>query len=226
MPASSPASGSTTRAATARCSPARAARSFTSPQGAGWQTAAVMPAITLAWPEAAWFGYDRILAAADLGYRGRPFNWVTMPDQFTLAAFERQLLDPRPVPRSSPRSRSSRRTRPGRRSRRSCPGTRSATAASSIAFAAAGDPPDVVWRDSDRVRDQYRLVARLRAAHRRRLRRAPRGATRADADRRPRRPSAGRLRLRRRREPRRADPRHRRRPTSSRASTPGVGPRA
>ena len=34
-------------------------------------------------------GFDRILAAADLGYRGLPFNWVTMPDQFTLAAFDR-----------------------------------------------------------------------------------------------------------------------------------------
>ena len=55
-----------------------------------------MPAITLAWPEADYFGYDRVLAAADLGYRGQPFNWVTMPDQFTLAAFERRLLDPAP----------------------------------------------------------------------------------------------------------------------------------
>ena len=57
-----------------------------------------MPAITLAWPEARYFGYDRVLAAADLGYRGQPFNWVTMPDQFTLAAFERQVLDPAPRP--------------------------------------------------------------------------------------------------------------------------------
>ena len=38
---------------------------------AGWRTAAVMPAITRAWPEAAWFGYDRVLAAGDLGYRGQ-----------------------------------------------------------------------------------------------------------------------------------------------------------
>jgi hypothetical protein len=60
---------------------------------AGWRTLAVMPAITLPWPEAAWFGYDRILAAADLGYEGRPFNWITMPDQFTLASFERQELN-------------------------------------------------------------------------------------------------------------------------------------
>jgi hypothetical protein len=60
---------------------------------AGWRTVAVMPAITLAWPEARWFGYDRVLAAADLGYAGPPFDWVTMPDQFALAAFERRELD-------------------------------------------------------------------------------------------------------------------------------------
>ena len=49
-----------------------------------------MPAITLAPPEAGYFGYDRVLAAADPGYRGRPFNWITMPDQFALASLERQ----------------------------------------------------------------------------------------------------------------------------------------
>ena len=38
-----------------------------------------------------------MLAAADLGYAGLPFNWVTMPDQFTLAAFERAELDAAPT---------------------------------------------------------------------------------------------------------------------------------
>ena len=52
-----------------------------------------MPAITLAWPEAGYFGYDRVLAAHDLGYRGLPFNWVTMPDQFTLAALRGANID-------------------------------------------------------------------------------------------------------------------------------------
>ncbi len=66
---------------------------------AGWRTVGVMPAISLAWPEAAYFGYDRVLAAGDLGYRGPAFNWVTMPDQFTLAAFERaELSEPARAP--------------------------------------------------------------------------------------------------------------------------------
>ena len=60
-------------------------------QAAGFRTAAVMPGITRPWPEAARMGFDRVLAAADLGYCGPPFNWVTMPDQFTLAAADRLL---------------------------------------------------------------------------------------------------------------------------------------
>ena len=61
---------------------------------AGWRTAAIMPAITMAWPEAAYFGYDQVLVAKDLGYKGKSFNWVTMPDQYTLSAFERLARQP------------------------------------------------------------------------------------------------------------------------------------
>jgi hypothetical protein len=60
---------------------------------AGWESVAVMPAITMDWPEAAWYGYDRLLAHKDLDYRGLPFNWVTMPDQYTLSQFQRMVRD-------------------------------------------------------------------------------------------------------------------------------------
>ena len=56
---------------------------------AGWRTVGVMPGVILDWPEGAFFGYDRIYAAADLGYRGPNFSFATMPDQYTLSAFER-----------------------------------------------------------------------------------------------------------------------------------------
>jgi hypothetical protein len=56
---------------------------------AGWRTVAVMPGTTRAWPEGDFFGYDRIYAAADMGYRGPGFNWDTMPDQYALSFFER-----------------------------------------------------------------------------------------------------------------------------------------
>ena len=56
---------------------------------AGWRTVAVMPGTTRAWPEAGFYGLDRVLAADDLGYRGPDHGWPTVPDQYTLATFER-----------------------------------------------------------------------------------------------------------------------------------------
>jgi hypothetical protein len=123
---------------------------------AGFRTAAVMPQITLDWPEATLMGFETVLGAAELGYAGLPFNWVTMPDQFTFAALDRLLRDggdPRPL------------------------FAQVATGSSHAPWvpvpemvdwdaigdgrifnemAAAGDPPEVVWRDRERVRDQYR----------------------------------------------------------------------
>ena len=60
-------------------------------RAAGWRTGAAMPAIASDWPEAAWYGYDVMLDAAGLGYAGRPFDWVTMPDQYTWTALDREL---------------------------------------------------------------------------------------------------------------------------------------
>jgi hypothetical protein len=63
-------------------------------QRAGWRTVGVMPAITLAWPEGQYYGYDQIYDADALEYQGLPFNYVTMPDQFTLARFQQRERDP------------------------------------------------------------------------------------------------------------------------------------
>ncbi|MCQ0972020.1 sulfatase-like hydrolase/transferase [Paracoccus sp. TK19116] len=124
---------------------------------AGFQTAAIMPAVTMPWPEAETIGFDTVLAAADLGYRGQPFNWVTMPDQFTLASMDRLL-------------------RQGERTRHLF--AQIALISSHAPWvpvprlidwddlgdgrvfdgmASSGDPPSVVWRDRDRMRQQYRL---------------------------------------------------------------------
>jgi hypothetical protein len=56
---------------------------------ATWQTAAVVPGVVRAWPEGKFFGYDRIYADENLGYRGPNFSWATMSDQYALSAFER-----------------------------------------------------------------------------------------------------------------------------------------
>jgi hypothetical protein len=69
-------------------------------RAAGYRTVALMPAITLAWPEGELFRYDEIHAFRDIGYAGPPLNWVTMPDQFTWSYFEKTIRadpDPRPV---------------------------------------------------------------------------------------------------------------------------------
>jgi len=121
---------------------------------AGWSTLAVMPAITLPWPESVRLGFDRLLDQPAMRYRGPAFNWVTMPDQYTLSRFHDLLpAEPRPlfaqvvlisshapwVPVPQP-----------------------------VPWRAVGDGtvfapmvedaerPETVWRDPDRVRDQYR----------------------------------------------------------------------
>jgi hypothetical protein len=58
-------------------------------QRAKWPTVGVAPGVTRAWPEGTFYGYDRIYDARNVGYRGPGFGWATMPDQYTLASFER-----------------------------------------------------------------------------------------------------------------------------------------
>ncbi len=127
-------------------------------QEAGFRTVAIKPAHIFDWPEGDAFGFDAIYNAADLGYEGEPFNWITMPDQFTFKALERLELGATERP----------------------PILAQVALVSSHApwvpvpelvawddigdgtifneWALSGDPPEVVWRDHDRVRDQFRLA--------------------------------------------------------------------
>jgi hypothetical protein len=56
---------------------------------AGWRTAAVMPANSRDWPEGAVYGYDKEYDTRTMGYDGPRFSFSSIPDQFTLAAFQR-----------------------------------------------------------------------------------------------------------------------------------------
>lgn len=123
---------------------------------AGFRTAAVMPAITRPWPEADRMGFDIVLAAADLGYRGAPFNWVTMPDQFTLAAIDRLLRDDRPRPRLFAQVALISSHAPWVPVPRVLDWEGLGDGRVFDAMATAGEPPEVVWRDPERVRRQYR----------------------------------------------------------------------
>ncbi|MFJ9562367.1 sulfatase [Streptomyces fuscichromogenes] len=54
-----------------------------------WRTVGVVPGVRRAWPEARYFGLDRSYDATHLGYHGPYFSWTPVPDQFTLQAFDR-----------------------------------------------------------------------------------------------------------------------------------------
>ncbi|MFF4889209.1 alkaline phosphatase family protein [Micromonospora chersina] len=60
---------------------------------AGWQTVGVLPAATQPWPEGKFFGYDRYYDAEKLAYQGPKFSYAPMPDQYTLATFQRRERD-------------------------------------------------------------------------------------------------------------------------------------
>lgn len=51
----------------------------------------LVPAIVDDWPEGRQLGFDRIYAAADMGYAGPSLGWATMPDEFTLHAFSERF---------------------------------------------------------------------------------------------------------------------------------------
>ncbi|MFJ2234125.1 CDP-alcohol phosphatidyltransferase [Streptomyces sp. NPDC087859] len=54
-----------------------------------WDTVGVMPGIQKGWPEAKYYGLDKVYNAFQLGYQGPKFSWSTMPDQYALEAFQR-----------------------------------------------------------------------------------------------------------------------------------------
>ncbi|MEM8553688.1 MAG: sulfatase-like protein [Pseudomonadota bacterium] len=124
-------------------------------QEAGFRTNVVMPAITMDWPEVNHMEFEQVVTADGLGYAGAPFNWVTMPDQYTLSAYAPVL---------------------GTDARRDF--TQIALISSHAPWvpvapilpwddigdgsvftphAEAGPTPREVWQDRDWIRDQYRL---------------------------------------------------------------------
>ncbi len=58
---------------------------------AGWTTSVVLPVVKSAWVEGAWYQVDRFFDHDALDYQGKDFGFVTMPDQYTLTAFERKV---------------------------------------------------------------------------------------------------------------------------------------
>jgi phosphatidylglycerophosphate synthase len=60
---------------------------------AGWRTVSVSPSNDRPWPEGtSFYRYDQIYDQTNLGYQGPSFSYASMPDQYTLAAFQRLEL--------------------------------------------------------------------------------------------------------------------------------------
>ena len=103
-------------------------------------------------------GFDLILPAKDLGYQGLPFNWVTMPDQFTLAALDRLVRNvERPEPSFVQVALASSHA-PWVPIPDIIPWDSIGDGTVFNDVATSGDPPEVVWRDRERVRLQYKLA--------------------------------------------------------------------
>lgn len=123
---------------------------------AGFRTATIMPAITLGWPESSKMGFELIYPAADIPYKGARFNWVTMPDQFTLSAYPALLpADPRPdfiqIALISSHA-------PWVPIPDMVPWDQVGDGTVFSEMAATGPSPRELWKDYDNVRDQYRLA--------------------------------------------------------------------
>ncbi|NEB04347.1 CDP-alcohol phosphatidyltransferase [Streptomyces sp. SID13726] len=56
-----------------------------------WDTVGVMPGVQKGWPEQKYYGLDKVYNAFQLGYQGPKFSWSTMPDQYTLEAYQRMI---------------------------------------------------------------------------------------------------------------------------------------
>lgn len=63
---------------------------------AGYRAIALMPGNQHPWPEGSFYGFDQIYDASQLHYRGPPFGWWHIPDQFSLEVLDVDELAPHP----------------------------------------------------------------------------------------------------------------------------------
>ncbi len=62
---------------------------------AGWHTVSDIPSDDRTWPPGtSFYHYDQLYDRRNVGYRGPTFSYASMPDQYTLAAFQRLELAP------------------------------------------------------------------------------------------------------------------------------------
>lgn len=60
----------------------------------GYRTVAIMPGLLVGWPEGAFYGFEDIYDHARLDYRGPPFGWWNVNDQYSLATVDAAEIVP------------------------------------------------------------------------------------------------------------------------------------
>ncbi|MET7602031.1 hypothetical protein ABZS96_05780 [Streptomyces avermitilis] len=121
-----------------------------------WRTVGIMPGVTRAWPEGKFFGLDHIYDSRQLGYQGPKFSWSPVPDQYSLAAFERlehgkkhsKPLMSEIILTSS--------HNPWAPIPKTIPEDQVGDGSVYDAIHDAGKDPKEVWKDPAKVRDEYR----------------------------------------------------------------------
>lgn len=123
---------------------------------AGWRTVAALPAISMAWPEGAYYGYDHIYNAHNFGYEGLPFNWVTMPDQYVWSALQaRERANGERAPVMAELALISSHA-PWTPIAETVPWDQVGDGRIFDEQAQAGPSPEAVWSEVDTIRDHYR----------------------------------------------------------------------
>jgi Sulfatase len=121
---------------------------------AGWQTVAVEPDNTYAWPEGDFYGYERVYDSRNLGYTGPHFGWSTMPDQYTLSQFQRREYGKPHAPLMAEITLTSSHT-PWAPIPQLVDWNAIGNGAIYGAQQKAGNSPESVWKDSNKVRTEY-----------------------------------------------------------------------
>ncbi len=122
---------------------------------AGWRTVSDIPSDDRTWPAGTdFYHYDKLYDRRNVGYAGPTFSYAAMPDQFTLAAFQRLEMQPDHAPVMAEIDLASSHT-PWTPLPRLVPWQQVGDGQVFDPMPAEGLPPDVAWRDPDLVRRLY-----------------------------------------------------------------------
>jgi hypothetical protein len=123
---------------------------------AGWRTVSDVPSNTHHWPEgSAFYHFDKLYDARNVGYRGPKFSYASMPDQYTLSAFRRLELAKRERPPLMAEIDLVSSHHPWTPLPRMIAWDRVGDGSAYDGMPAQGASPDSVFRDPDRVRTVY-----------------------------------------------------------------------